>query len=1326
MLLRFARRLLVCAGILLMIAPTTLAQTPERPRDVWVFRTVLDGRPRMLTAALDSALWVSYDATNGRLYKAWEGGVYFDGSVYTTRHGPQPTSLGSAYALDTADAPAFEIDGQPALDRYLGYRMEEGQVILRYQLAGGGMLEERPEFVRGPGGVPGLERRFTVKGLQAGKRLAIPVKIDATAMLDEDPLPVDGEGGFESMKTRREAREWGEARVTEGRLELANGVTTLTTYFDPRATAMLDQAPTEAELAAASSPKPPKREAVKEAATASEADVQLIVPWTAEAPLIDGEWDDAWALPGPQPIERRIAGQPTQGGADLAASFRAMYDRDALYLYYEVIDDVRQVDSSDGQPYNDDGVEVYLDTGNEKGATYDGNDEQFIFRRGSDDVWTQRAAGYDGVRFATGEVDGGYQIEIEIPWSDIGLEPAPGMAVGFDTQVDDDDDGEFSDTVMSWFADESNNWMTASTFATILLGAWGDDAGQPAREPGAALRVYHVEQPMTELPQLVAGQTPNYSVVIPQVDLSQPDQFGFIDDYFVAELTGFLVAPESGTYGFRLTSNDGSTLRINNLPVIDHDGIHSATAKDGTVRLLEGENAFRMRYFDNSGDQVLKLEWMPPGAEAFEVVPASAFATPAGEVRVTAPGRKRIVTADQPGKPGDTMPVEGVHPSFDLATIRPNDFQPRVGGMDFLPDGRLVICTWDPDGAVYVLDGVQEEDPGEITVKRIAFGLAEPLGLKVVDGEIYVLQKQELTHLVDTNGDDVTDEYRAVAAGWGVTSNFHEFAFGLEHEDDAFFATLATAIDPGGRSTQPQNPDRGRVIRIEHDGSYEFIAQGLRTPNGIGRGHDGRMYIADNQGDWLPSSKIVVVEPGAFYGNRSVDPDGVADLEETPPVVWLPQNEIGNSPSQPAVLDVAPYTGQMVHGEVTHGGVKRVFVEDVEGQFQGAVFRFTQGLEAGINRLAWGPDGALYVGGIGSSGNWGQAGKRRYGLQRLMPNGKTTFEMLAVRALSNGLEIEFTEPLPENQGWRTGDYEIVSWRYEPTEMYGGPKIDERFEAVKSASVSEDRTRVFLEIDGIEANRVVYVRLVGPFVSETGQSLWSTEAWYTMNNVPTDRAGAVLPSPLPEPTQTLTPEEQAQGWQLLFDGQSLHGWRGYNRDDVPESWTIDADGNLTFTPGPDGGDLMYGRTLGNFELSYEWKVAPGGNSGVFYRAAEQAAGAWAGALEMQVLDNTRHNDGRVATTSAGAAYALYGPENDVTRPVGQWNEARIVANGNQIEHWLNGYKIAEFEVGSADWKERVENSKFSGMENFGERPAGYLVFQDHGDPVWYRSIKAKNL
>ncbi|MEZ4828614.1 MAG: cytochrome C, partial [Bacteroidia bacterium] len=437
--------------------------------------------------------------------------------------------------------------------------------------------------------------------------------------------------------------------------------------------------------------------------------------------------------------------------------------------------------------------------------------------------------------------------------------------------------------------------------------------------------------------------------------------------------------------------------------------------------------------------------------------------------------------------PGDGEKLPGVHPSYDLSQARPEGFHPRVGGLDFLPDGRMVVCTW--DGYVYLLGNLQQPDPEKIEVKTIAEGLAEPLGLKVVDGKIYVLQKQELTLLIDHNGDDVADEYANICNSWPVSANYHEFAFGLEYKDGFFYATLSS---PLGKA-EPHYPERGSAIKINGEtGSYEVIANGFRTPNGLGMSPEGTLFVSDNQGNWLPANKIVEVRKGAFYGYRSRDPELMKDWEETAPMLWLQQADIANSPSQMIFSQDGPYTGQILVGDVTHGGVKRVFTEKVNGVSQGVTFRFTQGLESGVNRLRYGPDGAIYTGGVGAAGNWGQEGKDRYGLQRLRYNGKTTFEMLAVRAKADGMEIEFTEPLPEGSILSPEDFGIKQWRYVPTPAYGGPKTDEKTLEVSRIAISPERNKVRLYLGEMEKGHVIYLHLSPRIKSQFGQQLWSTE------------------------------------------------------------------------------------------------------------------------------------------------------------------------------------------------------------------------------------------
>ncbi|OLF10005.1 family 16 glycoside hydrolase, partial [Actinophytocola xanthii] len=235
--------------------------------------------------------------------------------------------------------------------------------------------------------------------------------------------------------------------------------------------------------------------------------------------------------------------------------------------------------------------------------------------------------------------------------------------------------------------------------------------------------------------------------------------------------------------------------------------------------------------------------------------------------------------------------------------------------------------------------------------------------------------------------------------------------------------------------------------------------------------------------------------------NHYMNPDGPFDTRPvTQPVLWLPQNEIANSPSNPVRLTQGPFAGQLVFGDVTYGGLQRAYLEKINGEYQGAVFRHTQGLEAGVSRISLGPDGAIYTGGIGAGGNWGQAGKLNYGLQKLTPNGGNAFDILAMRSVQGGFEVEYTQPLSAATAQDLATkYRATQWRYVPTADYGGPKVDEERLTVASATLSTDRRKVTLSIPGLRTGRVVHLHSPRPFTAENGQALWSTEAWYTLNS-----------------------------------------------------------------------------------------------------------------------------------------------------------------------------------------------------------------------------------
>ncbi len=216
----------------------------------------------------------------------------------------------------------------------------------------------------------------------------------------------------------------------------------------------------------------------------------------------------------------------------------------------------------------------------------------------------------------------------------------------------------------------------------------------------------------------------------------------------------------------------------------------------------------------------------------------------------------------------------------------------------------------------------------------------------------------------------------------------------------------------------------------------------------------------------------------------------------------------------------------------------------------------------------------------------------------------------------------------------------------------------------------------------------------------------------------------LPIPLAaQEHNKLTGAEREAGWQLLFDGNSLQGWRGYNSEFMPTGWS--AENDMLIRTGP-GGDIITEEQFGDFELHFEWLVGPGGNSGVLFRAVEGQEEVYHGAPEMQVLDDAGHPDGRSPLTSAGSNYGLHGVPRNIVRPAGQWNTSRIVVVNKQVEHWLNGAKVVEYELGSADWAQRVANSKFAQWPAYGRASRGHIGIQDHGDRVSFRNFKIREI
>lgn len=667
--------------------------------------------------------------------------------------------------------------------------------------------------------------------------------------------------------------------------------------------------------------------------------------------------------------------------------------------------------------------------------------------------------------------------------------------------------------------------VAGALVAGLAAGFTAASAAPPGDEPGVTMRAFQLGQPISELCTLKSGQTPNVDQLKPTIDWDAPEDFGGLQDNYLVQVLANLTITTPGTYMFRLTSDDGSELVIDDQQVIDHDGLHGPTAKDGSITLTAGVHALRVNYFEATNGERLTLQWQKPGDTSFSVVPNTVLSTEAGVTRVTAPGFKQCEGQDDSA--GDGLQLDAVNPAYDLVDLRPAGFEPQVSGLEWDGDDLLVL-TWGGNGndqgnvslgQLYRLEGVKTAtSPAGVTRTLIADTLKEPMGVKVVDGEIFVSEKHRLTKLTDAGGDGVFEGKETVAT-WPFDGNFHEFAFGMLYRDGKFHLNLSVSINLGGATTVPQGShDRGTHITVDKEtGEVEYVAGGLRTPHGMGWGPDGEIFVTDNQGGWLPASKLLEIRPGRFYNHFTTGPGGTKgrfdDEPVSKPVLWMPQNEIANSPSQPVLVDDGPYAGQLLIGDVTYGGLQRAYLDEVDGEYQGALFRMSQGFEAGVSRVLQDDDGTLYVGGLGAGGNWGQAGKLRFGLQKLEPTGTVPFDMASMKVVEGGFEITYTKPLSAATLTDLAEkYTLEQWRYKATSQYGGPKLDEETLEVTSATASPDGKTVSIQVAGMKPDRVVHLRSPRPFDAASGETLWSTEAWYTLNTYP----GYVEPEPEPAP------------------------------------------------------------------------------------------------------------------------------------------------------------------------------------------------------------------
>jgi hypothetical protein len=419
-----------------------------------------------------------------------------------------------------------------------------------------------------------------------------------------------------------------------------------------------------------------------------------------------------------------------------------------------------------------------------------------------------------------------------------------------------------------------------------------------------------------------------------------------------------------------------------------------------------------------------------------------------------------------------TQPIIGLDDgpfAVDVLTLPDNNpwlCQMRPSGFDFLPDGRsAAVCTW--DGDVWILDGLDEPARG-LSWRRIAAGLFQPLGLKVIDGQIYVGCRDQVVRLRDLNGDGEADFYECYNSDHQVTEHFHEFAMGLQvdAEGNLYYAKAARH---GLKAVVPQH---GTLLKIgKGGGPTEILATGFRAPNGVCLNPDGTFFLTDQEGFWIPKNRINWVKRGGFYGNMwgYHDVTDTSDDAMAPPVCWI-TNAFDRSPAELVRVESthpawAPLHGSLLNLSYGNGKVFVVPHEVVGGRMQGGMCALpVPPSPTGIMRGRFSPaDGQLYTCGL-----YGWAGDRTQpgGFYRIRATGKPMFVPVGLRARKGGVAITFSGRLDRKSAGDPKHYSARTWSLKRTVDYGSDHIDEKPAQITGAKVSDDGRTVFLEIPGI--------------------------------------------------------------------------------------------------------------------------------------------------------------------------------------------------------------------------------------------------------------------
>lgn len=443
----------------------------------------------------------------------------------------------------------------------------------------------------------------------------------------------------------------------------------------------------------------------------------------------------------------------------------------------------------------------------------------------------------------------------------------------------------------------------------------------------------------------------------------------------------------------------------------------------------------------------------------------------------------------------------------------------EAGDLEWMPDGRLAMSS--RRGDIYMIHNPLAEDLDEIRFQRYAEGMHEVLGLAHRDGWLYATQRGEVTRIKDGNNDGTADVFETVYDGWGLSGDYHEYAFGSKFDPQGhLWVTLCLT-----GSFNSNVLFRGWCLRITPDGEAIPTCSGIRSPGGMGMNAAGDVFYTDNQGPWNGTCSLRHLAPGHFMGhpagNRWYDhapnlgekpqepESGSRIITEAakipqllPPAILFPYKKMGQSAAGVACDTTGgkfgPFENQLFVADQTFSTVMRCYLEKVNGRYQGACFPFRSGFGSGALSVLMTESGTMFVG--GTNRGWGSRGNKPYSLDRLTWTGKVPFEIKEMKARPDGFELVFTRPADRASAGKPESYKLQTYTYIYQASYGSPEVDHTSPTIKAIEVSDDGLHARLIVDGLQAGHVHELHAEG-VRSADGLPLLHPQAYYTLNYIP---------------------------------------------------------------------------------------------------------------------------------------------------------------------------------------------------------------------------------